>query len=109
MDKDEVLKASRRENKNRDLAELEVTLQAGNYAARTGALVCCIVSLLSSLIARVMPYSPWIIYFSIICTQWLVRFIRLKRKSDLILAILFLILTVLALLGYIRHLSEVVV
>ena len=37
-----------------------------------------------------MIYSPWVIYFSIIATQWLVRFIKMKRKSDLVLTVLLL-------------------
>ncbi len=54
-----------------------------------------------------MLYSPWVIYFSMVETQWLVRFIRLKHKSDLILAIVFLLLTALALVGLIGRLLEI--
>lgn len=109
MNREEILKASRKENKNKDLAEMEVIYQAGSHASRVGSLVCCLISLLSSLLAHIMLYSPWIIYFSMISTQWLVRFIKMKRKSDLVVAILFLCLTVLALVGFIRRLLEVTV
>ena len=109
MNREEILKASRKDNKNKDLAEMEVIYQAGSHASRVGALVCCLISLLSSLLAHIMLYSPWIIYFSMISTQWLVRFIKMKRKSDLVVAILFLCLTVLALVGFIRRLLEVTV
>lgn len=109
MNREEILKASRKENKNKDLAEMEVIYQAGSHASRVAALVCCLISLLSSLLAHIMLYSPWIIYFSMISTQWLVRFIKMKRKSDLVVAILFLCLTVLALVGFIRRLLEVTV
>lgn len=71
MNKEEILKASRKENKNKDLAEIEVMYQAGSHASRVGALACCLVSLLSSMLAHTMLYSPWIIYFSMIATQWL--------------------------------------
>ena len=101
MNKEEILKASRKENKNKDLAEIEVMYQAGSHASRVGALACCLVSLLSSMLAHTMLYSPWIIYFSMIAT--------LKHKSDLVVAILFLCLTVLALVGFIRRLLEVTV
>jgi len=59
------------------------------------------------MLAHTMIYSPWVIYFSILSTQWLVRFIKMKRKSDLVLTILFLILSVLAFAGFIRRLLEV--
>lgn len=107
MKKDDILNASRKEHKNKDLAEIEVIYQAGSHADRVGALVCCLLSLLSSMLAHTMIYSPWVIYFSILSTQWLVRFIKMKRKSDLVLTILFLILSVLAFAGFIRRLLEV--
>lgn len=107
MKKDEILNASRKEHQNKDLAEMEMIYRAGSHASRVGALVCCLLSLLSSMIAHTMIYSPWVIYFSIITTQWLVRFIKMKRKSDLVLTILFFILSVLAFAGFIRRLLEV--
>ena len=101
MKKDEILNASRKEHRNKDLAEMEVIYQAGSHASRVGALVCCLISLLSSVLAHTMIYSPWVIYFSIIATQWLVR------KSDLVLTVLFFVLSILAFVGFVSHLLEV--
>ena len=107
MKKDEILNASRKEHRN-DLAEMEVVYQAGSHASKVGALVCCLLSLLSSVLAHTMIYSPWVIYFSIIATQWLVRFIKMKRKSDLVLlTVLFFVLSILAFVGFVSHLLEV--
>ena len=52
MKKDEILNASRKEHRNKDLAEMEVVYQAGSHASRVGALVCCLLSLLSSMLAH---------------------------------------------------------
>ncbi len=109
MKKEDILAASRKENKNRDLAELEAIRQAGSLAARVGATVCCVISLLASAIAHRMLYSPWVIYFSIMGTTWLVRAVRLKTKSDWVLGLLFAALTVLALVGLVGRLLEVAV
>lgn len=43
MEKDEILEKSRKENKNKDLADMDVASQAGNIAGRVGACVCCLV------------------------------------------------------------------
>jgi len=107
MKKDDILNASRKEHQNKDLAEIEVVYHAGSYASRVGAFVCCLLSLLSSMLAHTMIYSPWVIYFSILTTQWFVRFIEMKRKSDLALSIIFLILSILAFAGFVRRLLEV--
>ena len=39
MQKDEILNASKREHRNKDLAEIEVIYQAGSHAGRVGALL----------------------------------------------------------------------
>ena len=103
MKKEEILNASRKEHRNKDLAEMEVAY----HASRVGALVCCLLSWLSSMLVHIMIYSPWVIYFSILATQWLVRFIKMKRKSDLVLSVLFFILAILAFVGFVCRLLEV--
>lgn len=107
MNREEILQASRNENKNKDLAELEVVYQASVHAARVGALVCCMVPALSSALAHAILYSPWVIYFSIFTTQWLVRFLKIRRRSDLVLAIFFFSFAVLAFVGLVYRLLEV--
>ena len=46
MNKENILESSRRENKNRDLVELEVTVQAGNIAGQVGAAVCVVLTII---------------------------------------------------------------
>ena len=100
-------KCKQKRASNKDLAEMEVAYQAGCHASRVGALVCCLLSWLSSMLVHIMIYSPWVIYFSILATQWLVRFIKMKRKSDLVLSVLFFILAILAFVGFVCRLLEV--
>ncbi len=106
MNKEDILKASRKENKNRDLAELEAVLHAGSIASAVGALVCAVVSILGSQIARMMLYSPWVIYFSIMATNWLVRAVKLKKKTDWLLAVMFIALAVYAMVCLVIRLKE---
>lgn len=89
MEKEEILAISRRENKNRDLAEAATAQQAGNIAGRVGACVCCLVSVIFVWTTGTMLYSPWVIYFSILGTHSLVIYRKKKRKTDLTLTILY--------------------
>ncbi len=107
MNKEDILKASRKENKNRDLAELEAGRHAGSLGARVGATICCVISLLSSTLADIMLYSPWIIYFSIMGTNWLVCGIKMKKKSDVIFAAMLFVLAILAFIGFVTRILEV--
>ena len=86
MEKEDILEISRREHQNRDLAELEASVQAGNLAGRVG--------------------GPWVIYFSILGTHALVKFLKLKRKTDLVLTVLYLVMFLLFLVFFIRRLME---
>ncbi len=106
MKKEEILAASRKENKNIDFAELEANRYAGSIASSVGVFICALISLLASTVADVMLYSPWAIYFSMMCANWLVKAIKLKRKSNWIVALMFLILSVLAFVGLVERLSE---
>lgn len=89
MEKEEILAISRRENKNRDLAEAATVQQAGNIAGRVGACVCCLVSVVFVWATGTMLYSPWVIYFSILGTHSLVIYRKKKRKTELTLTILY--------------------
>ena len=106
MKKEDILEASRKENKNIDFAELEANRYAAGIAGSVGVFICGLISLLASIIAGIMLYSPWAIYFSIMGTNWLVKAIKLKRKSNFIFSILFIILAVLAFTGLVVRLSE---
>ena len=106
MEKEKILESSRRENKNRDLAELEATAQAGNIAGRVGAAVCLIVSLLFRIFTKACLCSPWVIYFSIIAAHALAKYSRLRRKTDLILFFLYFAMFLLFLVFFILRLVE---
>ncbi len=106
MKKEEILQASRKENKNVDLAELEANRYAASIASSVGIFICALISLLASTIADIMLYSPWAIYFGMTSTNWLIRAIKLKKKSNFAVAAVFIILTVLAFVGLIGRLSE---
>ena len=106
MEKEDILAISRRENKNRDLAEAEMSVQAGNIASRIGAGTCCFVSVLFVWAANTMLFSPWIIYFSILGTHYLVRFVKAKRKTDLTITVLYFAMFILCFVFFVLRLIE---
>lgn len=107
MDKEEILEISRRENQNRDLAELEAASQAGNIAGRVGAGVCCLISVIFHRFTGTLLYSPWVIYFSILWTHYAVKSNRTKRRSDVSLSALYLAMCLLAFVFFVLRLAEV--
>ena len=107
MDKEKILESSRKENKNRDLVELEVAARAGHIAGRVGAAVCVVLSLVVRLLTDSYLLSPWIIYFSIIATHSLVKYVKLRRKTDLVLSLVYLAVCLSFLVFFVLRLVEV--
>ena len=87
--------------------KMEVTAQAGNIAGRVGATVCVVLTLIFRIFTKTYFLSPWVVYFSILTTHTLVKYARLKRKTDLILAILYLAMCLTFFAFFILRLVEV--
>lgn len=88
MNKEDVLKASRKENKNKDLVERELMHKSGAVSMRVGATTCILLALLGFILADRFIFSPWIIYSIILGTHWLMIYISFKKISDLIITII---------------------
>ena len=74
--------------------------------SRRGAGTCCFVSVLFVWAANTMLFSPWIIYFSILGTHYLVRFIKAKRKTDLTITVLYFAMFILCFVFFVLRLIE---
>lgn len=107
MKKEDILEMSRKENKNKDLADLEISAKAGNIAGRVGACVCCLISLVFYWVTDTPLLSPWIIYFSILGTHYLVKYSKIHRKTDLVITLLYYAMCILALIFFVIRLVEV--
>ncbi len=98
MKKEEILEKSRLENKNKDIAELEAINKASSIAIYAGLLVCCVINVISVFFYESMNFVSWAILCSILGTLFLVKYILLHRRHELLLAILYLVMFVLSLL-----------
>ncbi|MGT2832487.1 DUF6442 family protein [Streptococcus halotolerans] len=107
MNKEEILSRSRKELKNYDLVEMQTSYQAGNIAGRVGTTMCVLISVIAGILTNQYIVSPWIIYFSILGTNWLVRFIKLKRKTDLLVSLIFIALTIILFIVQVNQLMDV--
>lgn len=90
MDRDEILKKSRAENKNRDFVELKAIAEASQLAIKTGVVVCCLIAVLHIALTGRVTYSIWPVYFSILTTVSLTKYHKLRRWYDLLVSLLFL-------------------
>lgn len=101
MNKDEILEKSRRENKNKDIAEIEVINRASSIATSVGMLVCCLISVLDVLFTDKVNCITWTIYFSMLGTRFLVKYIKLRKKHELFFSLIYLIISIAFFVMYI--------
>lgn len=101
MDKDTVLKLSRKENEKRTGEwELSIMNKASGIARWAGLTACMILVLADEFLfhTRVVGIGAWIVYFAIDGSTDLVLYVHCHRKSKLIWAVVKLLCAVLDLI-----------
>lgn len=94
MNKNEILEMSRKENKNQDPYEKEISQNAGNIAAVVAAILATIFYVIQILVGLGSNYGLYAVVFSVPATGYLVSAIRMKNRRDTLAAIVFIIATV---------------
>lgn len=90
MNKEEILQASRNENKNKDIFELEVI----SKGQRIGGLAALCVAFVLMIIERVIlengtNYGYYCIVMTAGAGLWIYKAIKLKKTHEIILAVLW--------------------
>lgn len=104
MNREEILERSRKENKNQDEMEKDALAKAGQRACAIGGLVCMVIILLETIFAESVNVSTWAVYLSMTGTMLLVKYLRLKKKHELIFAVIQLILAAVFFVMYVIRL-----
>lgn len=94
MDKEEILKMSRNENKNQDVYEKEVIKEGGNVGAITAAVLATIFFIIQILLGEGMNYGLYAVVFSIPAASFCVKAARLKRKHEVVFAVIYSIFVI---------------
>lgn len=107
MDREKILQASRNENQNKDIYELEVIRRGQNIG---GLIAICIAFTLMAVEAVFFEsganYGFLLIILSAGTGLWIYKAVKLKRKHEIAVAVLYTLLsvyaTIMVVLGYIR-------
>ena len=100
MNKEEILAASRKENKNKDIAEAEYLKQASRVAYTTGCLLCCLVCALQWVCTNTINWGCWVVNFSILGTVFLVKSIKMRKRHEILVTVLYYGLCVFFAIGF---------
>lgn len=89
MDKEDILTKSREDNQNGDEREEKIKLRSYAISAAIGALLCMIFVLVENVIFNRSTTLIWSIYCGMMFSKSLLDAIKLKKKSDIILSVLW--------------------
>lgn len=108
MDREEILELNRKDNKGSDEYETHVLGRASVIATLVGGLFCIAFTLLEFLITKHFTCSYWAIYFGILFTEFLIKAIKLKRKSLILFSIFYGVLMLGTTVYYILKITEAI-
>lgn len=92
MNKDEILAKSRAENKNKDVYEQEVLKEASQNAVVVQMALATIFFATQIFVGKGINWGLWALVFSANMTINWVKYIKLHRKYELVIAIAYTIL-----------------
>lgn len=105
MDKEDILSKSRKENKDRDLYNEEISVGAGVISSFIALFLATAFFVLNAVINQENNWGLYAIVVSFGATNFIVRAVRLKRKCDIVFAIIY---TVATLVLTVIHISQIV-
>ena len=102
MNKEEILAKSRAENKNKDVYELEVLKQANACGVIVMAVLAVIFFSVQIFVGAGHNWGLWALVFSPTMATYWVKYIRLRRKHELLIAIAYTVIVAVS-AGYHIH------
>lgn len=103
MDKEEILKKSREENKDRDFVEAEVLGKANGVGLGVGMLVCSLLSVLHAIFRDGPDYSAWTVLWAAYATVSLFKYAKLRRRYELFFGLVYIGFSLFFFLVYLRR------
>ena len=101
MTKEEILAISREENKNKDERERATFTKAGQKACATGGMVCMFILIIEAIFNGEFNLAVSAVYLSMTGTMLLVKYLELKKKHELVFAVIQLILAAVFFVMYV--------
>ena len=96
MNREEILEKSRKENKNQDVYEQEVLKQSNEVAAFVMVLLAAVFWLAQIFTGGGTNYSLWALVMAQNMTTSWVKYVKLRRRFELVFAILYTVAVILA-------------
>jgi hypothetical protein len=87
------LSKSRKENKNKDLFEKEVQINAGHIGSISAIILATIFFVTQILLGGGLNFGLYAIIFVVSAAGFIVKAIRMKRRRDIVISIIYTLVT----------------
>ena len=91
MEKQEILEKAQKENKGKDLAELDITNKATNLAFMVGGLFIVAILVVDWIITGTFKYFVLGGLQAMIAVAFIYKYVRLRKKHELAMSILYVV------------------
>ena len=108
MNKEEILEKARSEGKERDLPEQEATRNGAWLAYIIGVILLIVVDTVNGLVLHNVNRGPDFVLFSMPFVIFLIKYLRLRRRHELAVAVIWGILSLSMLVVWILQLRGVI-
>jgi predicted membrane-bound spermidine synthase len=105
MNKEEILEKSRMENKNKDLFEMELLREGRYIGSIVSVILATIFFVIQFLVGGGINYGLYAVIFAMIATVNIFKAIRMKKRFEIIIAVIQII--VVALLSF-AHIYQLI-
>ncbi|MBQ8194192.1 MAG: hypothetical protein IJZ47_02395 [Oscillospiraceae bacterium] len=104
MNKEQILEMSRKENKEQDLYELEISSKATRVSSLICVIICAVLYVAEIMVCGNQNYGLWTIIAAFIAGTFLYTGIKLKNKVKIAVGILWTVIAVIAIVAAIVNL-----
>lgn len=107
MEKDEILSMAQKDNKNLDIADLNVQQKGAYISYFVGIIGIIIVNIIEGIVLDRINFGADFIMALMIGIAFIYKYIKLKKRHELFVAISYLMLSIMFLTFWILQLTKV--
>ena len=105
MTKEGILQKSRKDNSGKDIEDLDVQKTAASVAYFASLGLCVLVSVLNWIFTRRVSVQCWIVFFGMLSIAFFVKYIKLKKLHELLVALGYFVIFVLLCVTFVFELT----
>lgn len=107
MDKNEILAKAQSDNKGMDVADLDAQRKGAYIGYFVGIIGIIIIDIINGIVFKVINHGPNMVIALMCFTAFLVKYIKLNKSHELVVAIIYALLSVMFLVFWILQLARV--